>query len=134
MLSNLFRAADLDSQFACMLKQGRSLFSVLILLLSVLWLCNNYWDVFYVAANEIPSKALPLVKEQATNSCINALYAYRKFCATVTSSGQLILPEALKLFPLYTLGISLWLLSNFKLILHTVRFSLQIVSHPLSWY
>jgi protein transport protein SEC24 len=80
MLSNLFRAADLDSQFACMLKQ---------------------------AANEIPSKALPLVKEQATNSCINALYAYRKFCATVTSSGQLILPEALKLFPLYTLGISL---------------------------
>ncbi|EOA15938.1 hypothetical protein CARUB_v10004032mg [Capsella rubella] len=79
MLSNLFRAADLDSQFACMLKQ---------------------------AANEIPSKALPLVKEQATNSCINALYAYRKFCATVTSTGQLILPEALKLFPLYTLALT----------------------------
>uniref|UniRef100_A0A1J3HXG5 Protein transport protein Sec24-like n=6 Tax=Noccaea caerulescens TaxID=107243 RepID=A0A1J3HXG5_NOCCA len=79
MLSNLFRAADLDSQFACMLKQ---------------------------AANEIPSKALPLVKEQASNGCINALYAYRKFCATVTSSGQLILPEALKLLPLYTLALT----------------------------
>ncbi|CAH2077179.1 unnamed protein product [Thlaspi arvense] len=79
MLSNLFRAADLDSQFACMLKQ---------------------------AANEIPSKAIPLVKEQATNGCTNALYAYRKFCATVTSSGQLILPEALKLLPLYTLALT----------------------------
>lgn len=107
MLSNLFRAADLDSQFACMLKQGRSLFPELVLLLTVLSLCNNICVVFYAAANEIPSKALSLVKEQATNSCINALYAYRKFCATVTSSGQLILPEALKLFPLYTLGISL---------------------------
>ncbi|CAN8327041.1 unnamed protein product [Cochlearia groenlandica] len=79
MLSNLFRAADLDSQFACMLKQ---------------------------AANEIPSKALPSVKEQATNGCTNALYAYRKFCATVTSTGQLILPEALKLLPLYTLALT----------------------------
>ncbi|CAN7070027.1 unnamed protein product [Brassica oleracea var. botrytis] len=79
LLSNLFRAADLDSQFACMLKQ---------------------------AANEIPTKALPLVKEQAINSCTNALYAYRKFCATVTSSGQLILPEALKLLPLYTLALT----------------------------
>ncbi|KAJ4872629.1 Protein transport protein Sec24-like [Raphanus sativus] len=79
LLSNLFRAADLDSQFACMLKQ---------------------------AGNEIPTKALPLVKEQAMNSCTDALYAYRKFCATVTSSGQLILPEALKLLPLYTLALT----------------------------
>ncbi|KAG7559637.1 Sec23/Sec24 helical domain superfamily [Arabidopsis thaliana x Arabidopsis arenosa] len=79
MLSNLFRSADLDSQFACMLKQ---------------------------AANEIPSKALPLVKEQATNNCITILHSYRKFCATVTSTGQLILPEALKLLPLYTLALT----------------------------
>ncbi|CDY62391.1 BnaC03g74920D [Brassica napus] len=79
MLSNLFRSADLDSQFACMLKQ---------------------------AANEIPTKALSLVKEQAISSCITALSSYRKFCATVTSAGQLILPEALKLLPLYTLALT----------------------------
>ncbi|CAN8268324.1 unnamed protein product [Cochlearia groenlandica] len=79
MLSNLFRSADLDSQFACMLKQ---------------------------AANEIPTKELQLVKEQAINNCISTLYSYRKFCATVTSSGQLILPEALKLLPLYTLALT----------------------------
>lgn len=60
-----------------------------------------------VAASEIPSKPLPLVREQVTNLCINALFSYRKFCATVSSSGQLILPEALKLLPLYTLGMFL---------------------------
>ncbi|KAI4313465.1 hypothetical protein L6164_026446 [Bauhinia variegata] len=79
MLSNLFRAADLDAQFCCFLKQ---------------------------AAIEIPSRPLPLVREQVTNLCINALFAYRKFCATVSSSGQLILPEALKLLPLYTLALT----------------------------
>ncbi|KAF7809382.1 protein transport protein Sec24-like [Senna tora] len=79
MLSNLFRAADLDTQFCCFLKQ---------------------------AASEIPSKPLPVVREQVTNLCINALFSYRKFCATVSSSGQLILPEALKLLPLYTLALS----------------------------
>ncbi|EYU24483.1 hypothetical protein MIMGU_mgv1a0007221mg, partial [Erythranthe guttata] len=79
MLSNLFRSADLDTQFACLLKQ---------------------------AANEIPSAPLAQVRDQATNVCINILYSYRKYCATVTSSsGQLILPEALKLLPLYTLAL-----------------------------
>ncbi|KAG6668921.1 hypothetical protein I3843_01G198300 [Carya illinoinensis] len=78
MLSNLFRSADLDTQFACFLKQ---------------------------AANKIPSSPLLQVREQVTNLCINVLLSYRKFCATVTSSGQLILPEALKLLPLYTLAL-----------------------------
>ncbi|KAI3772802.1 hypothetical protein L6452_03996 [Arctium lappa] len=78
MLSNLFRSADLDTQFSCFLKQ---------------------------AANEILSNPLLQVREQVTNLCINILHAYRKFCATVSSSGQLILPEALKLLPLYTLAL-----------------------------
>ncbi|KAJ6842510.1 protein transport protein Sec24-like [Iris pallida] len=78
MLSNLFRAADLDTQFTCFLKQ---------------------------AASGIPASPLSQVQEQITNLCINILHSYRKFCATVSSSGQLILPEALKLFPLYTLAL-----------------------------
>ncbi|CAI9293190.1 unnamed protein product [Lactuca saligna] len=78
MLSNLFRSADLDTQFSCFLKQ---------------------------AAIEIPSSPLVQVREQVTNLCINILHSYRKFCATVSSSGQLILPEALKLLPLYTLAL-----------------------------
>ncbi|KAJ0013418.1 hypothetical protein Pint_20562 [Pistacia integerrima] len=59
----------------------------------------------FVAANEIPSTPLVNVREQMMNLCVNALVSYRKFCATVSSSGQLILPEALKLLPLYTLAL-----------------------------
>lgn len=58
----------------------------------------------FVAASEIPSTPIANVREQMMNLCVNALVSYRKFCATVSSSGQLILPEALKLLPLYTLG------------------------------
>ncbi|XP_049355011.1 protein transport protein Sec24-like At4g32640 [Solanum verrucosum] len=78
MLSDLFRSADLDTQFACILKQ---------------------------AASEVPTAPLPQIREHVTNHCINILYSYRKFCATASSSGQLILAEALKLLPLYTLAL-----------------------------
>ncbi|XXG89055.1 hypothetical protein AAC387_Pa12g1151 [Persea americana] len=78
VLSNLFRTTDLDTQFSCFLKQ---------------------------AANEIPISPLIQIREKITNLCTNILYSYRKFCATVSSSGQLILPEALKLLPLYTLAL-----------------------------
>ncbi|GJT91931.1 transport protein Sec24-like protein [Tanacetum coccineum] len=78
MLSNLFRSADLDTQFSCFLKQ---------------------------AANEIPITPSPQVRDRVTDLCISILHSYRKFCATVSSSGQLILPEALKLLPLYTLAL-----------------------------
>lgn len=78
VLNNLFRAADLDTQFAISLKQ---------------------------AAIQIPTSPLVQVREQITNFCINILYSYRKFCATISSSGQLILPEALKLLPLYALAL-----------------------------
>ncbi|WOG83090.1 hypothetical protein DCAR_0102264 [Daucus carota subsp. sativus] len=78
ILSNLFRSADLDTQFACFLKH---------------------------AAIEIPSSPLLQIREQMTTLCINILHSYRKFCATVSSAGQLILPEALKLLPLYTLAL-----------------------------
>jgi protein transport protein SEC24 len=44
------------------------------------------------------------MREAFTNKCVMTLYSYRKFCATTSSSGQLILPEALKLLPLYTLA------------------------------
>jgi protein transport protein SEC24 len=37
---------------------------------------------------------------------VHTLFSYRKFCATTSSSGQLILPEALKLLPLYSLAVT----------------------------
>ena len=44
------------------------------------------------------------IKDKALSVAVGALYAYRRFCATNSSAGQLILPEALKLLPLYTLA------------------------------
>nr|XP_016513968.1 PREDICTED: protein transport protein Sec24-like At4g32640 [Nicotiana tabacum] len=59
----------------------------------------------HAAASEVPTAPLSKIREQVTTLCINILHSYRKFCATVSSSGQLILPEALKLLPLYTLAL-----------------------------
>jgi len=39
-------------------------------------------------------------KERMTKSCVDMLHAYRVNCASMTSAGQLILPESLKLLPL----------------------------------
>lgn len=57
-------------------------------------------------AIEIPSTPLLQVQERVRNLCINTLLSYRKFCAAVSSTGQLILPEALRLLPLYTLALT----------------------------
>ncbi|KAL3680392.1 hypothetical protein R1sor_023348 [Riccia sorocarpa] len=79
VLSNLFRGADLDAQFTYFLKHS---------------------------AQEIPTVPLSQVRDQMTAQCVNILYTYRKYCATASSAGQLILPEALKLLPLYTLALT----------------------------
>ncbi|KAL0415590.1 UNVERIFIED_CONTAM: protein transport protein Sec24-like CEF [Sesamum latifolium] len=100
MLSNLFRSADLDTQFACILKQEFGL----CYFLSSSCIFSVFSVVFHLRLMKF-HQVLAQVRDQATNACINILYSYRKFCATVSSSGQLILPEALKLLPLYTLAL-----------------------------
>ncbi|KAF9937775.1 COPII coat Sec23p-Sfb3p heterodimer component [Modicella reniformis] len=49
------------------------------------------------------SKPLNDVRDVLTNKCVKILSSYRKNCASSTAPGQLILPEAFKLFPLYAL-------------------------------
>ncbi|GBG63774.1 hypothetical protein CBR_g39318 [Chara braunii] len=77
-LGNLFRCADLYTQFAYFLKQ---------------------------AAEQVPSTPLGTIRESIVNHCVNILHSYRKNCATSTAPAQLVLPEALKLLPLYTLAL-----------------------------
>eukprot|EP00271_Cylindrocystis_brebissonii_P012807 TRINITY_DN3230_c0_g1_i1.p1 TRINITY_DN3230_c0_g1~~TRINITY_DN3230_c0_g1_i1.p1 ORF type:complete len:1229 (+),score=266.22 TRINITY_DN3230_c0_g1_i1:375-4061(+) len=79
ILANLFRAADLDAQFTYFLKK---------------------------AAIEASLQPLLTVRDAAVQQCVNILFTYRKYCASASSSGQLILPEALKLLPLYTLALN----------------------------
>ncbi|CAJ1349756.1 unnamed protein product [Effrenium voratum] len=40
-------------------------------------------------------------KDKLMKACVDMLHAYRANCASMTSAGQLILPESLKLLPLY---------------------------------
>merc|ERR1719340_374092 len=42
------------------------------------------------------------VKESLISNCAQVLACYRKNCSTPSSAGQLILPECMKLLPLYT--------------------------------
>ncbi|WPT14116.1 Protein transport protein Sec24-like CEF [Picochlorum sp. SENEW3] len=53
----------------------------------------------------IPGKSLSFSKDIIHKSAIGTLLAYRKHCASSSSSGQLILPESLKLLPLFCLGL-----------------------------
>ncbi|KAG6404126.1 hypothetical protein SASPL_136366 [Salvia splendens] len=55
-------------------------------------------------AKEMTSAPLSRVKDKATKVCINILHSYSKFCATKSSSA-LLMPEALKFLPLYTLAL-----------------------------
>lgn len=48
---------------------------------------------------------MPAAREQLTNANIDILTSYRKNCANNPSAGQLILPEALKLLPVYSLAL-----------------------------
>lgn len=55
-------------------------------------------------ALSLPGGTLAANREYVTKACTDILYAYRKFCAASSSAVQLILPEALKLLPLYGLS------------------------------
>ena len=56
------------------------------------------------AAKHLSKKSLAAVRKSLNVSVVSMLTAYRKFCAKNPSNQQLILPEALKLLPVYTLG------------------------------
>ena len=44
-------------------------------------------------------------RELVSAAVVATLYAYRRYCASSSSAVQLILPEALKLLPLYALSL-----------------------------
>eukprot|EP00834_Sanchytrium_tribonematis_P006943 NODE_565_length_5974_cov_1.190468.p1 type:complete len:965 gc:universal NODE_565_length_5974_cov_1.190468:267-3161(+) len=76
--SSLFKHSDCDTSISVMAK-----FSV--------------YNVF--------NSSLKEVREQVTDKAAQCLASYRKNCAPSSPPGQLILPESLKLLPLYALNI-----------------------------
>ena len=57
------------------------------------------------AVTEAAAKGLEAVRQGLIATTVEILYVYRRFCATNPAAGQLILPESLKLLPLYVLGL-----------------------------
>ena len=78
IIGQLFRGADLDTQLNVLARR---------------------------TAQQMPGKPLMASKDLITNACVNTLYTYRRYCTNNVSSGQLILPEALKLLPVYSLAL-----------------------------
>lgn len=87
-ISSIFKMADLDAVMNLFVKQGAAHQSCQLLLT-------------LVAACLYNQQPLPFIAGQITAKCTHILAAYRKHCASSMSSGQLVLPDALKLLPLY---------------------------------
>jgi protein transport protein SEC24 len=78
VLGTTFRGADLEAQLAVATRR---------------------------MAAALPAGTLTAAREAVTAAAVNVLHSYRRHCATASNPGQLILPEALKLLPLYTLAL-----------------------------
>ncbi|CAG8538284.1 12091_t:CDS:10 [Funneliformis mosseae] len=76
LLGNVFRHAEMDTTVNFLAKQ---------------------------AVSNTITKPLRDIRDQITDKCVKILMSYRRHCASSSSPGQLILPEAFKLFPLYAL-------------------------------
>ncbi|PNG66965.1 Protein transport protein Sec24-like CEF, partial [Tetrabaena socialis] len=58
-----------------------------------------------VASALVGQQTLGACRELVSASVVATLYGYRRYCASSSSAVQLILPEALKLLPLYALSL-----------------------------
>ncbi|KAJ7689383.1 Sec23/Sec24 trunk domain-containing protein [Mycena rosella] len=57
------------------------------------------------AISQMSSEKMANIREDLTENCASILLAYRKKCSNSSSADQMILPEAFKGLPIYTLGI-----------------------------
>lgn len=62
---------------------------------------NNFKILFISAIKSLLNNNPCQVRESITNDVAHILACYRKNCASPSSAGQLILPECMKLLPVY---------------------------------
>lgn len=80
----------------------------------------------------VPSCALSAPLPQVEDSMLAMLFAYRKKCASDSPAGQLILPEGLRVLPLFTLCTHkmLALRPNHKVGLVRVWITMRVLGGP----
>jgi len=64
-------------------------------------ICQVAYDMLNPTAEETIKES----RDQLTDACSEILYTYRVECAESSSSSQLVLPECLKLLPLFTMSL-----------------------------
>jgi len=62
-------------------------------------------QVAYDLLNPMNEETIKESRDQLTDACTEILYTYRVECAESSSSSQLVLPECLKLLPLFTMSL-----------------------------
>jgi len=77
LAGNVFRFADMDSVVSHMIRE---------------------------AVTRLSSQKIAYIQEELTERCGAILLAYRKNCAAATAPSQLIIPEAFRALPVYTLS------------------------------
>ncbi|EPS99566.1 sec24 protein [Fomitopsis schrenkii] len=78
MAGNIFRFADMDVVVCHLLREG---------------------------IHKMRTQKIAKIQEQLTDKCAAILLGYRKWCAASAAASQLIIPEAFRALPLYTLAI-----------------------------
>ncbi|KAI0322894.1 sec24-like protein [Amylostereum chailletii] len=55
--------------------------------------------------SRMASVKMSMIRDELTEHCSAVLYSYRRNCATASSATQLVIPEAFRALPMYTLAI-----------------------------
>lgn len=91
LLANVFRFADMDTTLAYLTKECTSAFFSFFSSRQIVPLSF----VLFAAITQTASKTLRQARDQLTDSCVKALLAYRKHCASSTSPAQVPFPTCI---------------------------------------
>ena len=98
-ITDVFRAGDEDTAISIILRKGKKKLAKerhFYIYITDATRSSAIFDAHHKNRRDIHTKM--------TEECVDILTAYRTNCAASTSPGQLILPEAFKLLPVYVHG------------------------------